>query len=105
MINSEEWALTERFNDEKVHDLFGHIGYLCMVDEIKEQYGKFVKDTELTGRNYKVEYSYRFVPKDMISCITNIRYSKDVTENDYTDGLKQMVKNWTMKDIEHYIYQ
>ena len=102
--NFPQWALTERFN-KKVHDLFGHIGYLCMIEEIKDQYGKFIKETELTGRNYKVEYSYRFIPKGIFSCITNIRTNKDVVQCEYTDNLGKLLKNWTTKDIEHYIYQ
>ena len=76
-----------------------------MVEEIKDQYGKFVKETELTGRNYKVEYSYRFVPKDIFSCVTNIRNNKDVVQCKYTDDLGKLLKNWTTKDTEHYIYQ
>ena len=76
-----------------------------MIEEIKDKYGKFVKEKELLGRNYKVEYRYRFIPKDLVSCITNIRYTKDVAQCEYTDNLEKMFKNESSKDIENYLYQ
>ena len=101
--NFPKWALTERFN-KNVSDLFGYIGYQCMIEEIKDKYGKFVKEKELSGRNYKVEYRYRFITKDLFSCITNIRYTKGVVQCEYTDNLEKMFKNKSSKDIENYLY-
>ena len=76
-----------------------------MIEEIKDKYGKFVKEKDLSGRNYKAEYSYRFIPKDLWSCIKNIRYNKDFVQDEYTDKLKEMFKNKSSKDIENYFYQ
>ena len=76
-----------------------------MIEEIKDKYDKFVKEKELSGRNYKVEYRYRFIPKDLISCITNIRYTKGVVHCEYTYNLEKMFKNESSKDIENYLYQ
>ena len=63
-----------------------------MIEEIKDKYGKFVKEKELSGRNYKVEYRYRFIPKYLFSCITNIRYTKGVVQCEYTDNLEKCLK-------------
>ena len=76
-----------------------------MIEEIKDKYSKFVKEKDLSGRNYKVEYSYIFIPKYLWSCITNIRYTKDVVKNKYTDNLEATFKNKSSKDIENYLYQ
>ena len=76
-----------------------------MIEEIKDKYGKFVKEKELSGRNYKVQYRYRFIPKDLFSCITNIRSTKNVVQCEYTDHLEKMFKNESSKNIENYLYQ
>ena len=94
------WALTKRF-PKQASDLFGYIGYLCMVEEIVEQYGKFVHEKDLSGRNYKVEYKYRFIPKDLEECIKNIEGSPEVVQCVYTDDFESMLAN---DDIEDYIY-
>ena len=60
-----------------------------MVDEIRGKYYSFVKEKNLSGRNYKVEYRFRFVPKDLWSCFSNIKYTKDVVECDFTDDIKK----------------
>ena len=101
--NFPEWGLTEQFED-KVPDLFGYIGYICMVDEIREKYYSFVKEKNLSGRNYKVEYRFRFVPKDLWACVSNIKYTKDVVECDFTDDMEKRFKNATFKEIEDYIF-
>ena len=101
--NFPEWGLTDQFED-KVPDLFGYIGYICMVDEIRGKYYSFVKEKNLSGRNYKVEYRFRFVPKDLWPCVNNIKYTKDVVECDFTDDMEKRFKNASFKEIEDYIF-
>ena len=75
-----------------------------MVDEIREKYYSFFKEKNLSGRNYKVEYRFRFVPKDLWACVSNIKYTKDVVECDFTDDIEKTFKNASFKEIEDYIY-
>ena len=63
-----------------------------MVDEIREKYYSFVKEKNSSGRNYKVEYRFRFIPKYLYACIKNIKYTKDVTECEYTDNMEKRFK-------------
>ena len=70
-----------------------------MVDEIKEKYYSFIKDKNLRGRNYKVEYRFRFVPKNLYACVNNIRYTKDVIECDYTDNMEKCLKMPLLKRL------
>ena len=98
--NFPEWALSEKFND-RVLDLFGHIGYLCMIDEIKNQYLSFAKEKELDGKNYEMIYKYRFIPQDLNWFIKNIRTGRDVVQNDYSEKLENFLKSGI--DIENYV--
>ena len=99
-----KWGLSsiERFKD-KVVDIYGHIGYVCMIDEIKEKYYQFVLENDLFGRNYKVEYMYRFVPMSIHTCIHNLKFSIDVPLDDYTDIMEKLFKRRPFKEIEDYI--
>ena len=90
--NYRDWGL-DKNSPNYVMDVFGGVGYTCMIEEIREQYGKFIRETDLAGRNYKVEYFYRFLPKDFKEFKSRYRFcSGYVFEGKYSVSLLSTLK-------------
>ena len=101
--NYPEWGLDKNFPNY-VMDVTGRIGYNCMIEEIREQYSKFICEKDLTGRNYKMEYFYRFLPKDFKSFKCGFLYYTGYKyEFEYSISLVAMLKEKDDQTLEEYL--
>ena len=94
----------DKYFPNYVMDVSGQIGYTCMLEEIKEQYDKFIREKDLAGRNYKMEYFYRFLPKNFNSFKSGFKYYDGYKfEFEYSISLVTMLKEKDDQSLEEYL--